>query len=76
MGQFIAPLVVDCRYRSESTLQIDTPYGREQIRTLPNAVCLAPGSMRWQIFMEFMEQINARGNDIPEAYYAALAIIN
>jgi len=46
----------------------------EQIRTLPNAVCLAPGSMHWQIFMGFMEQINARGNDIPDAYHAALAM--
>jgi len=45
----------------------------EQIRTLPNAVCLAPGSMHWQIFMGFMGQINARGNDIPDAYHAALA---
>ena len=36
----------------------------EQIRTLPNAVCLAPGSMHWQIFMGFMEQINAiKGSD-------------
>jgi len=46
----------------------------EQIRSLPNAVCLAPGSMHWQIFMGFMEQINARGNDIPDAYHAALAM--
>ena len=46
----------------------------EQIRTLPNAVCLVPGSMHWQIFMGFMEQINARGNDIPDAYHAALAM--
>ena len=46
----------------------------EQIKTLPNAVCLAPGSMHWQIFMGFMEQINARGNDIPDAYHAALAM--
>jgi toxin-antitoxin system PIN domain toxin len=46
----------------------------EQIRTLPNAVCLAPGSMHWKIFMEFMEQINATGNNIPDAYHAALAM--
>jgi len=46
----------------------------QQIRTLPNAVCLAPGSMHWQIFMDFMEQIKATGNDIPDAYHAALAM--
>ena len=28
VGQIIAPFVVDRRYRSESTLQIDPPYGR------------------------------------------------
>lgn len=46
----------------------------EQIRNLPNAVCLAPGSMHWKIFVECLEQINATGNDIPDAYRAALAM--
>lgn len=46
----------------------------EQIRTLHHAVCLAPGSMHWKIFMECLEQINATGNDIPDAYHAALAM--
>lgn len=46
----------------------------EQIRNLSNAVCLAPGSMHWQIFVECLDQINATGNDIPDAYHAALAI--
>jgi uncharacterized protein len=45
-----------------------------QIRSLHNAVCLAPGSMHWKIFMECLEQINATGNDIPDAYHAALAM--
>ena len=46
----------------------------EQIRSLPNAVCLAPGAMHWTIFKECLEQINATGNDIPDAYHAALAM--
>jgi len=46
----------------------------EQIRNLPNAVCLAPGLMHWKIFVECLEQINATGNDIPDAYHAALAM--
>ena len=46
----------------------------EQIRSLPNAVCLAPGVMHWKIFIAFMEQINATGNDIRDAYHAALAM--
>lgn len=46
----------------------------EQIRCLPNAVCLAPGSMHWKIFVECLEQIKATGNGIPDAYHAALAM--
>ncbi|WP_432743663.1 type II toxin-antitoxin system VapC family toxin [Methylobacter sp. G7] len=46
----------------------------EQIRGLPNAVCLAPGSMHWTIFVECLAQIKATGNDIPDAYHAALAM--
>ena len=46
----------------------------EQIRALHNAVCLAPGAMHWNIFKECLEQINATGNDIPDAYHTALAM--
>jgi len=45
-----------------------------QIRNLPNAVCRALGSMYWKIYLECLEQINAPGNDIPDAYHAALAM--
>jgi toxin-antitoxin system PIN domain toxin len=45
-----------------------------QIRNLHNAVCIAPGSMHWKIFMECLEQTNATGNDIADAYHAALAM--
>lgn len=46
----------------------------QQIRSLPNAICLAPGSMHWKIFVKCLEQINATGNDISDAYHAALAM--
>jgi toxin-antitoxin system PIN domain toxin len=46
----------------------------EQIRNLPNSVCIAPSTMHWKIFMECLEQINATGNDIPDVYHAALAM--
>lgn len=45
-----------------------------QIRDSPNAVCLAPGPMHWKIFTGCLEQIDAKGNDIPDAYHAALAL--
>lgn len=45
-----------------------------QIRETPHAVRLAPGPMHWKIFLECIEQVNAKGNDIPDAYHAALAM--
>ncbi len=45
-----------------------------QIRDAPHAVCLAPGPMHWKIFLQCIEQIDAKGNDIPDAYHAALAM--
>jgi len=45
-----------------------------QIRTSDHAVCLAPGPMHWKIFLQCIEQTDAKGNDIPDAYHAALAM--
>ena len=45
-----------------------------QIREAHHAVCLAPGPMHWTIFLQCIEQIDAKGNDIPDAYHAALAM--
>ena len=45
-----------------------------QIREAHHAVCLAPGPMHWKIFLQCIEQVDAKGNDIPDAYYAALAM--
>jgi uncharacterized protein len=30
--------------------------------------------MHWTIFLQCIEQIDAKGNDIPDAYHAALAM--
>lgn len=46
----------------------------EQLKSAPNAVCIAPGVMHWDIFVNYMQQIEATGNDIPDAYHAALAL--
>jgi toxin-antitoxin system PIN domain toxin len=45
-----------------------------QIKEAHHAVCLAPGPMHWKIFLQCIEQIDAKGNDIPDAYHAALAM--
>lgn len=44
------------------------------IRDHPNAVTLVPGERHWDIFQRLCREANAKGNLIPDAYLAALAI--
>jgi len=46
----------------------------EQIRAQSNCVIVSPQQRHWEIFRKLCEQANARGNLIPDAYHAALAI--
>lgn len=45
-----------------------------QIRGQPQAVPLRPGPRHWDIFERLMRSIEAKGNLVPDAYHAALAI--
>lgn len=44
------------------------------IRNHPNCLIVAPQDRHWSIFQGLCESANARGNLIPDAYHAALAI--
>ena len=46
----------------------------EALRDQPNAVLLAPGARHWDIFRTLCTQAKAKGNLVPDAYHAALAI--
>ena len=46
----------------------------QQIRSAGQAVCLAPGRNHWDLFLQCVQSISAQGNDIPDAYHAALAL--
>ena len=46
----------------------------EALRSAPNVVAVAPGPRHWSIFRELCERGGARGNLVPDAYLAALAI--
>lgn len=46
----------------------------EQLRSAPNAICFAPGTKHWSIFVNCLRDIDATGNHIPDAYHAALAL--
>jgi toxin-antitoxin system PIN domain toxin len=46
----------------------------ETLRSSPNAVSVSPGERHWQIFLALCGEIDARGNDVSDAYHAAIAV--
>ena len=44
------------------------------LRSKPNAVPVAPGERHWTIFERLCGTAGARGDLVPDAYFAALAI--
>lgn len=46
----------------------------EDVRRQPNCVVLAPGARHWEIFARLCQRSGVRGNLVPDAYLAALAI--
>lgn len=44
------------------------------VRGAPGAVAVTPGSRHWEIFEDLCRDADARGNLVPDAYLAALAI--
>ncbi len=45
-----------------------------QLRSHPRVHLLAPGRRHWEVFVSLCEAVGAKGNLIPDAYHAALAI--
>ncbi len=46
----------------------------EAVRDQPSVRPLAPGDRHWGIFARLCREVEARGNVVPDAYLAALAI--
>ena len=46
----------------------------DALRQQPNAVVLSPGPRHWEIFSKLCHSARAKGNLVPDAYHAALAI--
>ncbi len=44
------------------------------VRNQPNCTSLAPGPRHWDIFTDLCREAGAKGNLVPDAYLAALAI--
>lgn len=46
----------------------------DALRTAPNALEVEPGPRHWGIFVRTCRRVEARGNLVPDAYLAAMAI--
>src|SRR5438477_407916 len=46
----------------------------DALRARPNCVPIAPGPRHWEVFTGLCRRAGARGNLVPDAYLAALAI--
>jgi toxin-antitoxin system PIN domain toxin len=46
----------------------------EAVRGSPATVPIAPGERHWGIFTDLCRQLDARGNRVPDAFLAAMAI--
>jgi len=46
----------------------------EQVREQPGAMLIEPGERHWSIFRRLCMEAKAKGNLVPDAYFAALAI--
>lgn len=60
-------------FRSPSPLS-DALAFAEAIRDPPHCVRVEPGERHWEIFRGLCRSVGARGNLVPDAYLAALAI--
>jgi toxin-antitoxin system PIN domain toxin len=55
--------------------RLDSAFAFAQtIRSQPNAVLISPGPRHWEIFKHLCEVAGVKGNLVPDAYLAALAI--
>lgn len=46
----------------------------KEVRNQPNCVLIQPGPRHWNIFEKLCTAVNVKGNLVPDAYLAALAI--
>lgn len=59
---------------SKPTPFVDAIAFVEQLRDRPNCVPIIPGRRHWEIFRSLCTNADAKGNLIPDAYLAAMAI--
>jgi len=60
-------------FASPSPLMLALEFA-EQVREQPSAMLIEPGERHWSIFRRLCVEAKAKGNLVPDAYFAALAI--
>ena len=73
LGSFLRIVTHPRVFKTRSDLESALSFVR-MIRGQPNAVIIAPGPRHWDLFLDICKTTDARGNLIPDAYLAALAI--
>ena len=69
LGVVTHPRVLDPPTPLERALEF-----AEALRAQPNCIVISPGERHWNTFVNLCLQAEARGNLIPDAYIAAMAV--
>ena len=67
-------VVTHPRIFQEPTPQVAALAFASEVRARPNCVSMTPGPRHWEIFTGLVSESGAKGNLVPDAYLAALAI--
>jgi uncharacterized protein len=73
LSDFIRVVTHPRVFAPPSPLQLALEF-TEQLRSAPNCVRVVPGERHWEIFVRLCREAGAKGNLVPDAYLAALAI--
>ena len=73
VGGFIRIVTHPRIFRQPSSLVEATQFASE-LRDRPNRVAIEPGPHHWRIFQRLCREANVKGNLVPDAYLAAMAM--
>lgn len=69
-------IVTNARIFNEPAAPLDAVAFADSLLAAPNVAVLRPQDRHWAVFRELVTEHRLRGNDVPNAYLAALALEN
>ena len=69
-------VITNRRIFTEPTTPSNAWDSLEALIAAPATMRLRPGERHWALFRELAQDIDSRGNDVPDAYLAAYAVEN